>query len=251
MKRDQSRSPGSRGIVLVAVLSLLVLAVGGVAWAALRHEGRPEYRAPAVARLDKLSQAKIAYADRDLVRAEELLRELTPAGGGDLDTKLFLGRVLLDLGRLTEARGIFAGIIKVDPKNFPAMHGLGTAYIGLGQLDFGIIHLQKAVVLGKDDPGLWEVWKELALAQKAAGDFLGSLTSVQQSLKLQPAQEDLSALMSELATGRLRPDAIPGLAGQDSIRPWSPGDNRPPNPSNLIPRPPDPNQYFPKPNRRR
>ena len=65
--------------------------------------------------IDPLTEAKVAYADRDLVKAGELLRKMVEASDGDLETKLFLGRVLLELGKLTEARTTFLEIIKQDP----------------------------------------------------------------------------------------------------------------------------------------
>lgn len=211
MKRTQSRPPSRRGIVLVVVMALLALGVGGVAWAALSGGGRGEYRAPVSgeARLDALSRAKIAYADRDLTQSEKLLRDILRKTPGDLGATLLLARVTHDLGRAAEAARLYKRVLQANGKSFTAAQGLAEIHEAAGQSDMAISYWQRASALKRDDPTLW---RKLGMAQVKAGDSRGAFTSLSQSLALDRSQSDLAVFVGDLAAGRAtKPTSAPGL----------------------------------------
>ena len=181
-----------------------------------------------------LDRAKIAFADGDYIRAERLARE---AGEGG---RLLAGRALLERGRLLAARDLFSQVLKESPEIADALRGMGAVLQGLGQHEAAIAYLQKAARVrnSADD------WKALGLAQRDRGENLGALTSLQQSLKLDPEQADVTALLSDLVTGK---NAMAGGPTKGfGVDPMNP---RPIDPDALVPRPraPDPSQFFPKP----
>ncbi len=222
------------GFLIVSLLA----AVGGVFALAASDGSRGGSRWSGVAGgPGALDRAKIAFVDRDFEEAETLAREAGESG------RLLLGRILLERGRLLPAREIFYQILKAEPESPDALRGMGAVLRGLGQHEAAIAYLQKAARIrnSADD------WKALGLAQRDRGESLGALTSLQQSLKIDPDQADVSALLTDLVTGK---NALAGgpAAGSKTfgIDPMNP---RPIDPDALLPRPrpPDPTQFFPKP----
>ena len=241
MKKESRKvERGGRGrLALLSLAASLVLATGALVAAtsstgrSVRHDG-----------WDRLSLAKIAYADRNYPEAESLLREIQKSGTWEISARLLLGRVLLDRGRPSEARETLAAVLKEEPKNVEALRGLGAAYKELGQLDLAIVFLTQAAEIGKSDAKLW---KELGFAQRERGDSMGALSSFQQSLSIDGGQGELSNLMAELVTAKNSPAGGPGgVSHGPGNDPFTP---RPIDPESLVPRPrvPDPAQHFPKP----
>lgn len=173
---------------------------------------------------DPLLDAKAALADRDHARAERLLREISTP-----DARLLLGRALLERGRLDAAQEIFAARLKEAPGDVDALRGLGAVYAGRRQHELAVLHYQRAADARPDDALLW---RELALAQRAAGDALGALSSIQRSLAIDKEQSDLTSLMTELALSNTPKGPELGLPGAPD--PFKP---RPIDPENLVPRP--------------
>lgn len=243
--QDPAKS-APRGLRTLAFLGgSLILALGGLL-AVASSGGETPPRAMAIS--DPLTDAKVAIAEGDFASAENLLRKILKDQPGDLSAKVFLGRVLRQRGRLSEARDIFGAILKADPKNCEATRGLGSVYQAERQFQLAVVYFSRAAQLKRDDP---QIFRELAFAQEAAGDSMGALSSLQESLKLDPGQSDLMTLQGELALGGARnpleglPD-LPKMPGVDRINP------RPIDPASLIPRPkvPDPRDFLPKPDGR-
>ena len=208
------------GLLAAAAAALVTVS----ALARENHPARPE--------VDLLTRAKVLWADGDLAGAEAAARESLKNHPSDLSASQLLGRILLDAGRAAESRLLFTEVLKQDPKNVQAMRGLGLAYQGLGQLELAASCLSGATGLAPKDA---RIWRELGLVQKQKGDTWGAMSSLQESLSLDPAQADLTALISDLASagpeGPGRP--VPALATPKVTR--TPG------------APPDPTQHFPKP----
>lgn len=214
-----------RGLALVVLLAAsLVAAVGAVVWS-LGPTSNPRVAASPA---DRLDPARAAYLRHWLSEAEMTLRDVLRDRPDDRDARLLLGRVLVDRGRLLEARATFESVLKEDAKDVDALRGLARALVGLKQAPTAVAQLRTAVGFRGEDPGLW---KELGLAQRDAGDAMGAFASLQKSLELDPEQADLSALLPDL----LQAPSVPGLPGQPRLAPADPlsptgglrGHNRP------------------------
>lgn len=233
--------PRLRGLLALGVMALLVL-VAGAAFLTLAAPGRESRTPPNV--VDRLSAAKIAFAQRDFARAEELLRGILEGRKEDLSARLFLGRVLLERGRLVQARQIFEDAVRTHPKELEALWGMAATLRAMGLSDPALLYYHQATKLpeGKGRP---ELWKGFALAQKEKGDFLGALASARESLALDKDQMDLARLLSELAAGSAGPPGVPPGSASLAFDPLNP---RPIHPDTAVPRPkaPDPSQLLPK-----
>lgn len=176
---------GRRGITLLALLALtLALAATGIVLLSPASDSR-EPGPGAIAR------AKTAYADRDFETAEKLI---APIHSPEAD--ILRAKIRRETGRLSEARDLFIQY----PNDPEAVQGLAQCYTGLRQDTFAIAAWQKLTTLRPDDA---YAWRELALAQARAKDMIGAMTSIQESLRLSPDQEDLHLLMNEAAMGKL------------------------------------------------
>jgi tetratricopeptide (TPR) repeat protein len=68
-------------------------------------------------------QATAAALEADWPRAAELNQKLVEASADDLEARNRLGRALLELGRLDEAKAAFAEVLKTEPYNSIALRG--------------------------------------------------------------------------------------------------------------------------------
>jgi tetratricopeptide (TPR) repeat protein len=219
----------------------LLLASVLLAASALALAGRSGPGLPPVHAADRWTTAREAYADRDLARAEALLRELLRDPSDRRDVRLLLGRTLVERGRTTEARQIFSALAsaQADPD---ALRGLGAVSESERQYEAAASFYRRAAELKKDDP---TIRRDLARAQAARGDALGALASLQESLRLDPGQTDLLALQSELAAGARTPPRGPNVPRPPDV-PGRTADAAPLS----GPRVPDPARAFPKPDNR-
>jgi len=236
---------GRKGLGALAFLLLSAALSGAVVltlWAASTGKQIP------AAPLDRLTAAKVAWADRQWPEADRLLREILAADPGNRKARILLGRMLLERGHLEEAREHFGLLVKADPQDPEANRGMGWVMSGIGQKTLASLHFRRAAQARKDDPALW---KELGLAQRDEGDGLGALASLQKSFSLDPRQSDVSHLLSELATGgdRLASSAPEGPVRKGMVDPMNP---RPIDPESLVPKPkvPDPTRFSPRPGAR-
>ncbi len=235
-----------RGALALALLLVSILGAGGALLALGSSDAAQLHH---VRGLDRLTLAKAAFADRDFARAETLVREILHALPDHPGAKVFLARVLVERGRLVEARDLLAELLKDDPRDYEATRAMAGALRGLGQRDLAAAYLQKAAQMdrGKDDPGLF---KELGLLERERENSLGALAAFQESLRLDPKQADLSAILAELVTGKnARPGGQPASPFPAGIDPLNP---RPFDPAGAAPGPkvPDPTQFLPKAPRR-
>jgi tetratricopeptide (TPR) repeat protein len=68
-------------------------------------------------------QATAAALEADWPRAAELNQKLIEASPEDLEARNRLGRALIELGRLDEAKAAFAVVLKIEPYNSIALRG--------------------------------------------------------------------------------------------------------------------------------
>lgn len=237
LSTNNVRSSRPRGGLLWGLLLVSAL----LAACALALGGRSAPGLPPVGATDPWTDARTAYADRDLARAEALLRDLLRHQPDRRDAKLLLGRTLVERGRTADARQIFSALAaaQADPD---ALRGLGAVSEGERQFEAAASFYRRAAELKKDDPS---IWRDLARVQAARGDALAALASVQESLRLDPGQTDLLSLQSELAAGVRTPPQGPGAPRLPPV-PGRPSDAAP----LAGPRVPDPARAFPKPDTR-
>ena len=217
---------GLRNLILLGLAFLLAASV--VLTTAVDWEGGLSSRPLP----DRLSQAKIAYAEGDFERAETILRALGPA---TTSQKSFLATVLIERGRLKEAGGLYSALLKETPDDFEATLGLGIVYERLRNFRQAVRQFKRAAELRPQDA---RSWRRLAMAQYRGGDSMGALFSLRTSLRHLPGQEDLSQLMNEIGTARNRQN-LAGARSQPSRRdPFDPFGGR--NRGRLGPTPPTP-----------
>jgi tetratricopeptide (TPR) repeat protein len=168
-------------------------------------------------------------------------------GRGSLEERLFYGKVLLELGRLTKARDLLNALHKERPDSADVVAGLGEVHEKSGQIDLAISCYKRAGEMNKTDA---RIFRLLGLAQESKGDRMAALFSFRQSLKLLPGQEDLSQRMNEIGAARqARADPSQARRNPSGFDPFGDFDLRPPDPREIRPgmRIPDPFDHMPRP----
>lgn len=238
---------GRRGVRLVLFLGgtfLLALAAGGLLL--VSRSGRHEIQDP----VDQLRKAKVAFADGEFALAHDLLGPLLAASPEDPMFKLFMGKVLLELGNLAAARATFDAVHKAAPDLVESLLGLAACHERAGESPLAIACLKRASEMKKGD---WRILHDLALAEYRGGDPMAALFTARQSLRARKGQEDLSRLMDEVGMNRqARSDlARPNSRHPQGFDPFEMPDTRPPDPWEGLPRPgfTDPGMGAPHPGR--
>ncbi len=236
---------GRRGVLLLSLLGgaiLLTLAAGAVVLAS--RPGKDRVLDP----VDQLKAAKGAFADGEFVMAHDLLGPLLSAHPEDPGLKLFMGKVLLELGSLMEARATFDSLHKAYPDKVEILQGLAACHEKSGDAHLAIACLKRASEMKKGD---WRILHDLAFAQYRSGDGMAALFTARSSLRAKNGQEDLSKLMDEIGVHRqARSDlARPNGKHPRGFDPFEMPDTRPPDPWQGIPRPgfTDPGMGIPRP----
>ncbi len=245
MTREQPSS--RRGLIIVSILGMTSLLAGGAVLALTRGDGGNSQTVSPHARL---IQARAAYADKEFRRAEEALAPLIHAGSLSTPERLFYGRILLELGRLSKARDVFNAIHKEEPKSGTAVLALGEVHERSGERDLAITCYKRASEMQNEDP---RAFRLLGLAQYHGGERMAAMFSIRQSLRLLPGQEDLSKLLNEIGTGRQArmtpPDPRSRASSFDPFQATSPHGHEE---AEFMPRPetPDPLRGLPRPDGR-
>lgn len=240
-------STSRRGLVVIAILAITVALAAGALVAALRKDGGS---LPAASAQDRLAQAYAAYADHNFRRAEELLASLVQEGALGTSERLFYGRVLVELGRLSKAREVFNAVHKAEPRCADAVLGLGEVHERSGEQDLAIACYKRAAEMKKDDA---RAFKLLGLAQHRGGDRMAAMFSIRQSLKLQPGQEDLSRLLNDIGNARQARAGLPDSRSRSAaFDPFEDVAPRGRDPRAFMPGPeiPDPLRGLPRPDGR-
>jgi hypothetical protein len=80
---------------------------------------------------------------------------------GYLSARVTLGRALLDLGQLSEARGEFEFVVAEAPENLAAVRGLAEIFHRDGQTVEALSYYQRALALARHDPEIEEIVQQL------------------------------------------------------------------------------------------
>jgi tetratricopeptide (TPR) repeat protein len=207
-----------------AALAILTLTLALVVVAALTLKDAPAPTAPG---LSVLEQALYASAAGDLDRARELFKLHSEARPEDFYGRLMYARCCVETGRIAEAGRI---LDQIEPKGIAdvscALLRARVARLS-GQPELAVSVLSREAA---ERPKSAILWRELGLLQHELGQSMQALSSIQRSLQLDPAQEDLARLAAELSmsasTGdfpRGRGSLTPELLNPASLRPPIPG----------------------------
>jgi tetratricopeptide (TPR) repeat protein len=232
--------PSRRGLFALACLALAIVLAAGAALTLARRGDEGRACAPPASALDR---ARTAYAEGDLARAEEILREVLASAPGDRAAKLPFGRVLLGRGRLQAAREAFSAVLKEDKDNVEAVRGLAEVSEALGDLDAAAAGWRRAAALNS---GSAEPRVRLARVLQKKNDFAGAMAALQQARSIDPKREDVDVLFQEvLAAQAAAPAGPPGFPHPGGVS--MPPHPQVPNPrtSVPIPQPPDPLKGYP------
>jgi tetratricopeptide (TPR) repeat protein len=169
-----------------------------------------------------------------------LIAVALPARGAKAVDSLTRARRLLDAGRTSEAKGIFAELLKADPKNADAVRGMASALRDEGSDEAALPYWEQLTRLRPDD---FAAHKNLALAAWRCGRDMEAMSAASAALSLAPeGDEALTELLTKLARAPSDPfgasaaRSLPSPGGSTGAR---------------LPQPPDPTRHLPTPGRPR
>lgn len=94
--------------------------------------------------------------------AVRICREGLTRHPGYLSARVTLGRALLDLGELADARGEFEFVVAEAPENLAAVRGLAEISHREGQVGDALAYYQRALALSRHDPEIEEIVQQLS-----------------------------------------------------------------------------------------
>ena len=94
--------------------------------------------------------------------AVRICREGLVRHPGYLSARVTLGRALLDLGQLSDARGEFEFVVAEAPENLAAVRGLAEIFHRDGQTTEALSYYQRALALARHDPEIEEIVQQLS-----------------------------------------------------------------------------------------
>lgn len=97
-------------------------------------------------------------------RAVEVSRKGLEAHPGYLSARVTLGRALLQLGRLDDARGELQRVVKAAPENLAAIRALAEIHHRSGDLPSAITQYESALLLAPNDPEIEGTISDLSRA---------------------------------------------------------------------------------------
>jgi tetratricopeptide (TPR) repeat protein len=105
---------------------------------------------------------------------------------GYLSARVTLGRALVDLNQLDEARGELETVLKSAPENLAAIRGLAEIYHRRGALPEALVQYRAALNLAHNDPDLEQTVNELTreLAPKGRQPVVDGLSFAQMQQEL-------------------------------------------------------------------
>ncbi|MGE0359781.1 MAG: tetratricopeptide repeat protein [Vicinamibacterales bacterium] len=108
---------------------------------------------------------------------------------GYLSARVTLGRALLDLGQLDEARHELQFVATEAPENLAAVRGLAEIFHREGDLPAALEHFQRALSLARHDPELEEIVQQLSRQVGAEAGSSNGLTFEEAHQELLSAAE--------------------------------------------------------------
>ncbi|MEZ5290314.1 MAG: tetratricopeptide repeat protein [Vicinamibacterales bacterium] len=142
--------------------------------------------------------------------AVRVCREGLTRHPGYLSARVTLGRALLDLSQLADARAEFEFVVTEAPENLAAVRGLAEICQRDGRLADALTYYQRALTLARHDPEIEELVQQLSRQVGAAstGDASG--------LSFEEAHRELLSAAERVPVARPAPPPPPPPAGAGS-----------------------------------
>lgn len=123
--------------------------------------------------------------------AVRVCREGLTRHPGYLSARVTLGRALLDLGQLDNARDELEFVVAEAPENLAAVRGLAEIFHREGQTSEALTYYQRALALARHDPEIEEIVQQLSRQVGAAAAPSGGLSFEEAHQELLSAAERL------------------------------------------------------------
>lgn len=146
--------------------------------------------------------------------AVRICREGLTRHPGYLSARVTLGRALLDLGELVEARGEFEFVVAEAPENLAAVRGLAEISHREGQTAEALTYYERALALSRHDPEIEEIVQQLSrqVGASASGDTHG--------LSFEEAHQELLSAAERVPLARPAVPLAPPAAPEGSTAPF-------------------------------
>jgi tetratricopeptide (TPR) repeat protein len=131
--------------------------------------------------------------------AVRVCRDGLPRHPGYLSARVTLGRALLDLGQLDEARLEFQLVAVGAPENLAAVRGLAEIFYREGDATAALEHFQRALALARHDPELEDIVQQLSRQVGAETGPSTGLTFEEADHELLSAADRLPPVTADLA----------------------------------------------------
>ena len=122
---------------------------------------------------------------------------------GYLSARVTLGRALLELNQLDDAKGEVDRVLKSAPENLAAIRGLAEIHHRRGNLAEALAQYRVALLLARNDPDLAQTVSDLTRKLEPAGTSHSA-----DGLSFEQAQRELS-IAAPVSTPAARPAATP------------------------------------------
>ncbi len=120
-------------------------------------------------------------------------------------------------GRLEDAERIYHNVLRLDPRNVDALHGLGLIALSRGDAAAAVERIREAVAVS---PRIGVLRFNLGLALRKAGDVNGAIESYRSAIKLSPALAEAHNNLGNVLRETGRPEeALECLRRAVAIRP--------------------------------
>ena len=133
--------------------------------------------------------------------AEALKRfqAIVAANPGDVEARLWIGRLHMEMGEPSRAAAVFESIVATQPQNVDALVGLGRAHTASGRLDEAADALNRAEAVAKDRVDVLTAQGRL---HQAAGRSTLAMAYYGRALALEPGNAELQGLTDKVRAAR-------------------------------------------------
>lgn len=146
--------------------------------------------------------------------AVRICREGLTRHPGYLSARVTLGRALLDLGELAEARGELEFVVAEAPENLAAVRGLAEIFHREGQTPEALTYYERALSLSRHDPEIEEIVQQLSRQVGAAQAAASS------GLSFEEAHQELLSAAERVPLAAPASPARPNTAAEGSTAPF-------------------------------
>lgn len=146
--------------------------------------------------------------------AVRICREGLTRHPGYLSARVTLGRALLDLGELAEARGELEFVVAEAPENLAAVRGLAEIFHREGQTTEALSYYERALSLSRHDPEIEEIVQQLSRQVGAAQAAASS------GLSFEEAHQELLSAAERVPLAAPAPPGRPHTSTEGSTAPF-------------------------------